>query len=133
AMTFGGQHAQAAVAEREITRGDRLALAAGRATPGALAVFRPVTFPGDGYAHHGHDRPAVLDERDVDGKLPVALDEFLGAVERIDDEAARVMLPLAVAAGFLFLGDDRRAGESFRQAGNNDRVGSLVRQGQRTG
>ena len=38
--------------------------------------------------HHAEHRHAVLDQGDVDGELAVALDEFAGAVERVDQPVA---------------------------------------------
>ena len=36
-------------------------------------------------ADHAEQRPAMLDERDVDGELAVAAEKLLGPVERIDE------------------------------------------------
>ena len=44
---------------------------------------------------HAHHRLMTLDQRDVDRKLTVALDKFLGAVERVDQ-------PVFVPAGAFF-------------------------------
>jgi hypothetical protein len=52
--------------------------------------FRATAFTADVglFLHrHVHDAqygPVVIYQRDVDGKFAVAVDEFLGAIERID-------------------------------------------------
>ena len=46
----------------------------------------------DRHVDHAEHRPMVVDQRDVDRELAVAIDEFLGAVQRIDQ-------PVAVPAG----------------------------------
>ena len=42
--------------------------------------------------HHAHDRLAVFDDRDVDGELSVLVDELLGAVERVDQREADIVI-----------------------------------------
>ena len=53
-------------------------------------------------------RDAVLDQRDVDGEVAAALDELLGAVERVDEEEDRRAEPVG---RLLLLGDDGNLGE----------------------
>ncbi len=79
------------------------------------------------------DRDAVLDEADIDGELAVAVDELLGAVERVDEpEEGRRRNRQAVRRRML-LGDDRdvrrRRGESLE----DQRLGMLVGKGHRRG
>ena len=59
-------------------------------------------------------RDAVLDQRDVDGEVAAALDELLGAVERVDEEEDRRAGAVASPAP---LGDDRDLGKAARGRG----------------
>ncbi len=52
-------------------------------------------------------RPAVLDQRDVDGELALALDELLGAVEGVDQPERPAGNLGNVAGVHRLLGDDR--------------------------
>ena len=45
--------------------------------------------------HHSEYRFVALDQRDVDGEFAVSLDEFLGAVEWIDQPERRPAGPLS--------------------------------------
>jgi hypothetical protein len=72
----------------------------------------------------------MFDDRDVDRELAILVDEFLRAIERIDQgEAMTVFGHLAVAEGFL--GDDGQIGFCLGQALQNQRLGALVGFGDR--
>ena len=58
-----------------------VAIAAQRAEPPRVACH---SIARHRRLHHAEHRHAVLDQRDVDGELAIALDELAGAVERID-------------------------------------------------
>src|SRR5205085_3660965 len=65
------------------------------------------------------NRSPVLDKCNIDGELAVAADEFLGAVERIDEiETLRHSGDLAGRSGFFRY--HRRRWVEPRQSGQND-------------
>ena len=70
-------------------------------------------------------RRAVLDERDVDGELVVPIDEFLGAVERVDQPEHPADLRDATG-GDLLLGDDRDLRRERPKAREDERLGPFV-------
>ena len=75
---------------------------------------------------------AVLDQRDVDGEVAAALHEFLGAVERVDEEEDRARRK--AVARLLLLGDDRELpGRPRARPRVMMRVGELVGLGDRRG
>jgi hypothetical protein len=82
--------------------------------------------------NHAQDRRAVLDQGDVDGELAVALDELLGAVQRIDQPVA----PPGAAGGIgdvaAFLGQAGDVGRQSGQAVFDDLVRGQVGGGQGT-
>jgi hypothetical protein len=82
--------------------------------------------------HGAEHRPAIFDERDVDGELAVAADEFLGAVERIDEPEAAPDLG-HVAGGDRFLGHHGDVGRQRLQGRDDDGLGALVGLGHRRG
>ena len=73
---------------------------------------------------------AVLHIGDVDGEVAAALDEFLGAVQRVDDEEGAGGQRVA---GRLFLGDQRHLREGGAQTGRDHGIGSKVGLGHRRG
>ena len=77
------------------------------------------------------DRHAAFDERDVDGELAVAGDEFAGPVERIDQDEALGDLD-RLARRRRLLGDDRDRRRQPSQTLADDRLGPLVGGGHRT-
>ncbi len=82
---------------------------------------------------HAEHRLAALDQRDIDGELAVAADEFLGAVERVDEpEEIRRRTGQAVGLALL-LGDDRDAGRGGGERGEDDRLGALIGKRHRRG
>src|SRR5262245_14635034 len=64
---------------------------------------RPEHLARDGIVGHPQDRFALLDQRNRDAEFRNALDELLGAVERIDDPH-----PPALQAGFAVGGFFRK-------------------------
>ena len=77
-------------------------------------------------AGHGQ-RTTVLDQRHQDVELPGALDELLGAVDRIDDPAPRNAQ--AVIVVLTLFAQDRVVGKTLGQDGTNRLVGGEVRVG----
>ena len=77
------------------------------------------------------DRPASLDQRDIDGELAVSGDEFSRSVERIDKQE-----PFGDGDRALrrcrFLGDDRRLGGARAQMSADDRLRPQVGKRDRT-
>ena len=69
------------------------------------------------------DRAAVFDQRDIDGELAIAADEFAGAIERIDEEEQSGVARQGVGA---FLGEDGNVGEMFGEARADDGVGGKI-------
>ena len=84
---------------------------------------------GRGINHPPH-RHTIRDIGDVHGEIATALHEFLGAIQRIDnDEIAGDM----TMRRRLFLGHHDHPGKGGGQTGRNDRVGGLIRLGHRAG
>ena len=65
------------------------------------------------------DRPAVLDETDVDSELAIPRDELAGPIERVDRPEARCRWRQAFGLDGL-LGDDRNVREGLGQHGDDD-------------
>ena len=83
-----------------------------------------------GRRDHAGDRRAVADNGDIDGVLVAPGNEFLGAVERVDqDEAAVERRHLALGDGFL--GHHRHARQDLRQPFQDRGLGGLVGGGHR--
>ena len=57
----------------------------------------------------------LVDERDIDGELAVALHELFRAVERIDEPIARPAAPHRVIARQRFFREDRDAAVELRE------------------
>ena len=79
---------------------------------------------------HAEVRRAVADQADIDGIIVAAADEFLGAVERIDQEIG-VAVGRNSARGDFFLGDHRHAGRGAGQRRQDDQLGRAVGFGDR--
>ena len=73
-------------------------------------------------AHHRH---AIANERDVDREVADPLNEFLGAVERIDEEKLAADRGQA-AGGHLLLGHDRHVRGGMAQTLEDDRLGGMI-------
>ena len=72
-------------------------------------------------------REPVLDQPDIDGEVGARLDEFLGAVQRVDQEERPAQGSFPVGCGFLrHHGDGRR---EIAQRGGKNGVGVPVRPG----
>lgn len=138
-MRAAGEHAD--TIHRRRANGD------GRNVADAAVRDGPLEGPGFGFAvvpdfpapidlfegwcgNHAEHRAAVLDQGDVDGELAVLLQEFLGSVERVDQEVPRTCR--RQLAGFdRFFGHHRNVGELFRKARKNDFLGCRVGLGHR--
>jgi len=97
-----------------------------QAAPGAARQAAGEDAPVRRTIDKSHHRAAILDPRDIDGIIRAALDEFLGAVQRVDQpEGIRRRLGQP-ARGGLFLGDDQLARRKTRQAVENHPLGPLV-------
>ena len=79
----------------------------------ATVAIAYVDVPPNGYADHTEHRFAGFDQRDVDGELAVPADEFLRAVERIDQPITLPTPPLFEGRRFGFLGDHRYVRRQF--------------------
>ena len=78
-----------------------------------------------GLVDHAEPRRAVDDQPDVDGIIIAAADEFLGPVERVDQEIGVAMRRDPPRGDFL-LGDHRHARRGLGQRGEDDRLGGAV-------
>ena len=77
----------------------------------------------DRCADHSKAGPAALDQGDVDGELAIAIDELLGAVQRIHQPIAPPTPPLGVGRLCGFLGKDGQTRDKLLQAGANHLMG----------
>ena len=80
-------------------------------------------------ADHAEQRHAIVEQGDVDGKFVAAVDEFLGAVERVDQEEAAIEC-WCRHIGALF-GQSGDAGRQPRQPIGDDAVGRQIGLGDR--
>ena len=98
----------------------------GRVDEGADAFLGPEQLVGDRLIDHAGDDLAVALETDRNIEVRHAVDEIVGAVERIDDPA--VAAPnLAGALGLAaFLAQETVLGSSARQLGAQDAFGLVV-------
>ncbi len=95
-----------------------------RPCPGGAA---PQQAEGRG-EHHPRHRAVRLDEGEIDGELRAAGEEFLRAVERIDQQEA---LGQRGGRGGIFLAHHRDPRQGGGKAGQQDALGGKVRLGQR--
>jgi len=84
--------------------------------PGAGAAGAEIGHATYRHVHYAEDRLVIANQRDIDRKLAITLDEFLGAVERVDEPervpgAARRIVDL----GGRLLGHDRQLGVERRE------------------
>ena len=80
-----------------------------------------------------NDRYARPNERDIDGEVAALVDEFLGAVERVDQKERVAHLAGRRALARLFLGHDGNVRERAAQALEDDPLGVPVGGGDRRG
>ena len=86
---------------------------------------------GDRHVHHAQHRHAVFHQGDVDGELAVALDEFLGAVERVHQPETGPVLAVFIGDAAGFLGEHRNLRGQGLQARLDQVVGGAVGLGDR--
>ena len=89
--------------------------------------------PAAGRVDHADLRNAVADQRDVDGEIGVAVDELLGAVERVDQEERIAEIGRHDAFRRLFLGDAGDIRKRGAQAFEDDLLAGAVGLGHRRG
>jgi hypothetical protein len=111
-----------------------IAVAAGVASPRAVAGPAMPQRAGHRRLDHAEHRHAVLDEGDVDGELAIALDELARAVERIDHPQPRPA-PAQRRGNRIggFLRQHRHVRRQVAQAGDDAAVRGEVGRGQRAG
>ena len=93
---------------------------------GAVELKFGADLPDKRIVFSGDDGAAGLNEGDVDGKLTVALDEFLGAVKGIDEPEGSPPDAGRQAVGEGFLADDREFVRHFLDFPGDQGLGSLV-------
>ena len=79
------------------------------------------------YVHDTEDGLAGLNQRDVDRELAISIDEFLGAVERINEPVARPAATFFEYRKAGLLRNDRQSGCLFLEACNDAAVRCEVR------
>src|SRR5574344_1046045 len=88
---------------------------------------------GDRLLDHRKIGRALVDQRDVDTELAIALDEFAGAIDRVNQPITGPVLAFLPADLGTFLAEDRQVGSNPRQALDNDPVGQQIGIGHRAG
>src|SRR6185437_7694055 len=117
---------------RQRARADALPVAAlFRLPPRADTARGDVQVAGDRRQHNAQHGPVVLDQRDVDRELAVALDELAGTVERIDQPVPRPRFALLPRRLLGFFGNERQYGLHVRQAFGNHLLRGKVGGGER--
>jgi hypothetical protein len=87
-----------------------------------------VKAPGRRRKDDSEGRGQPFNQRDVDGVIVAAANEFLGSIERVD-EKKRVAVLWDAAGRDLFFGDDGHPGCEAGQGGKDDELGGAVRFG----
>ena len=129
-VAAAGEYPQARIGEREGGRPQRYLTPGGADEEGTAAPRAHEKLVGDRHVDEAQDGCAGLDEGDVDGKIAVALDEFLGAVQRIDEPEAVKIFALGVGDLLVLLGDDGVTGGQVPEAGDDDVVGGAIGAGE---
>ena len=70
-------------------------------------------------------RPLIVNHRDIDREFPIAFQEFLGSIQRIDKEKLSTN-GRDIAGRHLFFGNDRNAGHKLSQRFEHDVLGCPV-------
>ncbi len=83
------------------------------------------------HVNYAEDRLVVLDERDVDRELAIAIDELLGAVEGIDEPVRIPAAALLETRESRFLRQDGQIGGQLLQSRDNEVMRRHVRPGDR--
>ena len=81
------------------------------------------------HMHHAQHRGLAFHQRDVDGELTIALDKFLGAIQRVHQPEARPVLAIRIGNAAGFFGKHRDIRGQRLQAGLNDLVRRHIRLG----
>ena len=82
-------------------------------------------------ADHAQYRAVLADQGDIHGKFTVALDELLGAIQRVDQPELVPAAALLEGYRGRFLGPDRNIGRQLVQLGEDELVGRAVGRSQR--
>ena len=93
---------------------------------GPRVVFREVERAAHRHVNHAHDGRPVVHQGDVHGELPIALDEFLRAVQRVHNPQRLPRLADGIVRVFAFLAQhgDRRGFQFAHDAGMCPFVGN---------
>ncbi len=75
--------------------------------------------------HYAEDRYAIFDQRNVDGEVVMAADEFAGAVQRIDQYEAPAADVRDAAGSDFFLGNDGNVAQLASECVEKSRVRRL--------
>ena len=110
---------------------DRLRCAAVLGLEGAAAFPGKVIDIQNGYVNYAEYAPVAGNQRDIDGEFTVALDEFPGAVERVDQPVGVPQLALLERQCRRLLRQHRDVGCKLGQRRDDGVVGCHVRVGQR--
>ena len=81
--------------------------------------------------YHAEHRLAIFDQGDIDRELVIALDELLGAIERIDQPQTRPGATFFIADGGRLLRQHRDIRRQRPQPRADERMGGAVGFGQR--
>jgi hypothetical protein len=112
------------------THADGLGLAFGLLLEGTEPDAARINHAQHRHVHHAQHRAVAINERDIDGEFAVAVDEFLGAVERIDQPETRPGRARTVIQLRGFLGQYRNVGRELVQARDDHIVRGAVGLGQ---
>ncbi len=73
----------------------------------------------DGDAHDAEDRPMGVNQGDIDREFAIAIDEFLGAIQRVDQPVTAPLTTFFKRRQPVLFRDDRYTGRQFRQPGHD--------------
>ncbi len=98
-----------------VDRGDRVVFA----QFGADTLAADIGFGLDGHMDDAENRAMIVDQGNIDRELAIAVDEFPGAVQGVDQPVLRPLRALGKRRQSFLLRNDRNFGGKSTQAGDD--------------